>query len=248
MRQFFSNFAGIYADTTDPKESPLPRFTFATRTEGFDNHIDKSIRGYSDLWNDILKLSEYFVEDGKTVVDLGCSTGKLLVAMQEQNKAFAPDAYYQGYEIEPSFKDGLDALEDNGNGNLTFFFEDAAEAALGGTTLVTSIFTLQFMSPSVRRKLMKRIYEGLEDGGAFILAEKTISKYGKIQDIRTFTHYDHKRGSFEDTDILDKEAELRHMMKPNTREELENMLWDAGFSQYDSFWQNHSFVGWIAIK
>ena len=30
-------------------------FTFAHREEGFDNHIEQSIRGYSDLMN-ILKI------------------------------------------------------------------------------------------------------------------------------------------------------------------------------------------------
>ena len=38
-------------------------FTFAHREEGFDNHIEKSIRGYSDLMNDVISLSRYFVED-----------------------------------------------------------------------------------------------------------------------------------------------------------------------------------------
>ena len=38
-------------------------FTFAQRSEGFDTHIDLSIRGYSNLIDDVLKFSEYFVED-----------------------------------------------------------------------------------------------------------------------------------------------------------------------------------------
>ena len=61
----------------------MVKFTFATEKEGFDNHIEKSIRGYRDLWTDILKLSEYFVEDGTVVIDIGCSTGRLLKAMRE---------------------------------------------------------------------------------------------------------------------------------------------------------------------
>ena len=60
-------------------------FTFAQRSEGFDTHIDLSIRGYSNLIDDVLKLSEYFVEDETNVVDIGCSTGKMLKAMINQN-------------------------------------------------------------------------------------------------------------------------------------------------------------------
>ena len=42
----------------------MTKFTFATSEEGFDTHIDQSVRGYSNLWTDVLKFSEYFVEDG----------------------------------------------------------------------------------------------------------------------------------------------------------------------------------------
>jgi hypothetical protein len=30
------------------------KFTFATAEEGFNNHIENSVRGYSNLWNDII--------------------------------------------------------------------------------------------------------------------------------------------------------------------------------------------------
>ena len=45
----------------------MTKFTFATSEEGFDAHIDQSVRGYSNLWTDVLKFSEYFVEDGTCV-------------------------------------------------------------------------------------------------------------------------------------------------------------------------------------
>ena len=78
----------------------MTKFTFATSKEGFDNHIDKSVRGYSQLWGDILNLSKYFVEDYTQVVDMGCSSGKLLKGMIEQNGKNIPHAQYTGIEIE----------------------------------------------------------------------------------------------------------------------------------------------------
>jgi len=58
-------------------------FTFAHREEGFDEHIEKSIRGYSSLMEDVISLSRYFVEDNANIVDIGCSTGKNTKAMME---------------------------------------------------------------------------------------------------------------------------------------------------------------------
>lgn len=64
----------------------------------------------------------------------------------------------------------------------------------------------------------------------------------------TFMSYDYKRNNFSDTDILDKEKQLRHMLKPNKRCEIIDMCRKAGFSVIEQFWQNFNFVGFIAIK
>ena len=37
--------------------------TFAHRKEGFDKQIEKSIRGYSNLMNDVISFSRYFIEN-----------------------------------------------------------------------------------------------------------------------------------------------------------------------------------------
>jgi hypothetical protein len=66
--------------------------------------------------------------------------------------------------------------------------------------------------------------------------------------MRTFTYYDYKRRTFTSDDILDKERQLRHMTKPNTREEIFDMCRSAGFTAIDTFWQNHAFTGFIALK
>ena len=224
----------------------MTKFTFATRDEGFDNHINASIRHYGDLWNDVLSMSQYFVEDYTTVVDIGCSTGKLLKAMIAQN-TFAPYASYVGVEVEPDFYPGFD--EDMGQYlNLHYERSDIRPFKFKNCSLVTSIFTLQFMPQRDRQDVINSIYDGLHRGGAFIFAEKTVAKSPRIHEIRTFTYYDFKRGSFTTDDIMDKERTLRHMMKPNTREELISMCNRAGFDQIDSFWQNHAFTGFIAIK
>lgn len=226
----------------------MTKFTFAQREEGFDNHIEHSIRGYTNLWNDVLKYSEYFVEDYTNVVDIGCSTGKLLKAMIAQN-TFAPHANYVGIEVEEDFFKSYDEDEEQFS-HLRYHRGDVRDFRFLNCSLVTSIFTLQFIQEKERSSIIKQIYEGLNPGGAFIFAEKTIAECSKIQDIRTFTYYDYKREHFTSDDILNKEKQLRHMMKLNTRKELINKCATAGFAfdRIDSFWQNHSFTAFIAIK
>ena len=83
-------------------------FTFAHRQEGFDEHIDWSIRGYSNLLDDVVSLSRYFVEEDTNVVDIGCSTGKLTARILEHNYEACPGANYVGVEVAEGFFSNLD--------------------------------------------------------------------------------------------------------------------------------------------
>ena len=222
-------------------------FTFAHRPEGFDNHIDSSIRNYSTLHDDIVKMSKYFVENNTSVVDIGCSTGKTLGAMYDQNHSFAPNVSYQGIDYADGFVESMKKrMVDYPSINL--YQADVRDVEFSNCSMITSIFTLQFMPHKDRQSVLNNIYKGLNPGGAFIFAEKTYSCNPKVQDILTFMYYDFKRESFTTDDIMDKEHSLRSMLKPNTWTELKEMMRVAGFENVQPFWQNHLFVGAVAIK
>jgi len=224
----------------------MTKFTFSTYKNKFDNHIETSIRGYNDLWRDVLSMSKYFVEDNSNVIDLGCSTGKLLKSMIEQNKEHIPNANYIGIEIEKDFFVNYENDEKQYN-TLKYYKGDVRTFNFQNCSLITSIFTLQFMPLKDRENTINSIYKGLNQGGAFIFSEKTFSYDPQIQDMLTFMYYDYKRKNFTEKEILDKEVQLRHMMKLNTKTEIFDMCNKAGFVTY-VFWQNFNFVGIIALK
>jgi tRNA (cmo5U34)-methyltransferase len=136
--------------------------------------------------------------------------------------------------------------------NLKFYKRDvrAFEWVTGAVncSLVTSIFSLQFMPKTNRQMIMDRIYEALVKGGAFIFSEKIFSTDSQLQEMMQFCYYDYKRQFYSAEELLDKEVNLRHMMKPLTYEELIEMVQQAGFESVQPFWQNFNFVGIIAIK
>ena len=228
-------------------------FTFAHRQEGFDEHIDWSIRGYSNLLGDIIGFSRYFVEGNTNVVDLGCSTGKTTERMLLHNKDHCKDATYVGVEIAEGFFDNLDKrLEKLAKkepwAQVEFHKGDVRDYEFNNCSLVTSIFTLQFMPKKDREAVIEKLYDGLNVGGAYIFAEKIYTENAFIQDMLTFNYYDFKRQKFNYDDIMSKEQTLRHMLKPNTWNEIEDMLMRAGFKSVQVFWQNFLFLGAIAIK
>lgn len=228
-------------------------FTFGHREEGFDNHIDMSIRGYQNLHDDVVNLSRYFVEDNTNVVDIGCSTGKTIETMIIQNHGNAPEAHYWGVEYAPVFQQEMAERESrlNLDGHIVSFEnKNIIDHWFENCSLVTSIFTLQFMQPILRKTVLENIYDGLNTGGAFIFAEKTYAENSRIQDMMTSTFYEYKSQHFTYQDIMEKEKTLRTMLKPMTWNELVDLLVGVGFdrNKIQPFWQNHLFVGAIAIK
>lgn len=223
-------------------------FSFANFADDFESHIHNSIRGYDDLRKDCLSFSRYFIEDHTTVLDLGCSTGKLLSEVRDKNQTRAPHASYRGIEIETAFQrhwKKLHAL------NLKFELSDVRSCEdFEQLSFVTSLFSLQFIPERDRLSVMERIFRGLIDGGALVLAEKTLAKSSKIQDMLTFMYYDFKRRHFSEADILRKEESLRDKMKLWNEAQIINILVSVGFlpENIQVFWRSHLFVGIIAVK
>src|SRR5438270_3152534 len=53
----------------------------------FDDHVSKSVPLYNVGHDLVLKISDYFLTSNSLCYDLGCSTGTLLRALAERNRA-----------------------------------------------------------------------------------------------------------------------------------------------------------------
>lgn len=240
-----SNVSFIHKDLhgAEPNETSVEKFSFTNFSKEFDDHIDKSIRGYSTLRSDVVKISKYFVEDETTVLDLGCSQGSLLRMMYEQND-HATTAQYLGVDVNDSFSPHWKNEE-----RLHYVVDDITTMEFPtDLSLVTSLFTFQFIPERKRVPLMEKIYENLVEGGAFVFSEKLLSVGGKVQNMMEFMYYDYKKEHFTEKEILDKEIELRHLAKLTNEDLLIKQLLGVGFRQIQTFWRNFNFVGMIALK
>ena len=219
----------------------MKNFDFNTIND-FDEHILKSIPNYDVLFSSILRISDYFRDSSKNIYDIGCSTGKLLKYINRVEK-------YTGSMI--GLDNSRNLLPENTrefenikfiecNLNKPFSFENAC--------LIFCIFTLQFLKRESRQQLLNNIYKGLYPGGAFIIAEKTYVDEGQFQDIFTFSYYDYKKASFSNEAILNKEKDLRTILKPNYTSENIEMLRTAGFEKIQMFYKFFQFEAYLCIK
>lgn len=223
-------------------------FSFAAYADQFDRHITRSIRGYDNLREDCVALSRYFIQKNSTVLDIGCSSGELLRLVRDHNQKRCASVNYIGLDIEGEFKDQWFARRAR---NLRFKKADARTYdGYENLSLVFSLFTLQFLPERDRLALVKKIYKGLNEGGAFILSEKVHAKNAKIQEMLTFTYYDYKLKTFTPKEVLNKERSIRSQMHLWSEYKLFEMLRAAGFvaNNMQLFWRNHLFIAVLAWK
>jgi tRNA (cmo5U34)-methyltransferase len=223
-------------------------FRFADHTRDFDEHIRHSIPGLDILRSMVVDLSRTFVQPETKVLDIGCSTGTLLSAIRDANSGIRAGVCYIGIDAENAFRPTWG--EHSGTG-IGFDVHDARKyRGFHDTSLITSLFTLQFIPEGDRPAVLRQIHEGLIEGGAFIIAEKVLAETSRFQDLFLGPYYDFKRRSFGATEILDKERALRAGMRLWSEAELSDALAAAGFGplQIHRFWQSYLFIGLIALK
>jgi tRNA (cmo5U34)-methyltransferase len=227
---------------------PKKDFSFGDHAPTFDVHIDRSIPGRTDwLLPTCVALSRRFVQADTGVIDVGCSTGRVLAAIRRENRACRSGVRYVGIDCEPNFQEHWKRYRAK---DLAFEICDArTHEGFKNISLTLSLFTIQFLRPGDKGKILRRIYDGLVEGGALIIAEKTLAENARLQDALTFPYYDYKLAKgFTPEQILDKERNLRGQMTLWSETELGAALAESGFRQIQTFWKTITFIGVLAIK
>lgn len=212
----------------------MKEFDF-NKIQDFDRHINLSIPNYDFLSNHVKFLIEALTERETNVIDLGCSTGSLLLSLERDSTC-----NYYGYDISNLIPLDLDT-------EINFENKDILKTDYpDNTSVISSIFTLQFLPTHKRKEVIRKVYNSLNEGGYFIVCEKTHSDDPSLESITNSVYYKYKRKHFTDEEILQKQQELTSVMKLKTPKMIESELSD--FSFVEMFWKSYGFCGFIARK
>ena len=210
-------------------------FSFDTITD-FDDHIAKSIPNYHLLNDSVRDLATFYAKEDFSIVDLGCSTGKLLESIPFEGTKLGIDI---SGNLLPDSHDEVQYVQKD----LRSFKN------LGKTpSLVISLFTLQFLPLADRPNILSLVYDELAEGGAFIWAEKVHEESGELERVMNSAYYDFKRLHFSASEIMKKERDLRPIMQTNTSMRNYIMAENAGFTVGTMFWKFYNFEAWLFIK
>lgn len=217
----------------------------------FESHVSKSVPIYDRGHELIKQLSDFFVKQDSIVYDIGCSTGKLLIDLVDHNKLKLKSRFI-GLDIEKDMIDFAIKAQKSNNikrSKLSFINKDVTTFDLESNDMTISYFSIQFIHPKHRQKLIDDIYKSLNWGGAFLFFEKVRYNDARFQDIFTTLYNDYKlRMGYTPEEILNKTSSLKGILEPFSSEGNVEMLKRAGFVDITTVIEDISFQGFIAIK
>lgn len=214
----------------------------------FDDMLHRSIPFYEEQVKLIAHFASLLLKEGGRVYDLGSSTGNVLFALS----SLSPKAECIGIDsslamIEKS-QLKAQAYGDNG-GKIKFQQADFLSYDFLPSRVMIANYTMQFVRPMQREKMINKIFDALQEGGIFLMGEKMISSE-KFLDRAMIEHYFAYKSSqgYSKIEITQKREALENVLIPYTQEENFLMLKNAGFKQIEILFKWVNFALIIAKK
>lgn len=233
---------------------PKSGFVFDDQvTEVFDNMLYRSIPHYYE----VIKITcDLLLKKGPggLLYDLGFSTGNFLFNLAKQDfygkyhecrgidnsSAMVKKAENKYLKLKQSLSAGV---------KIIFLCDDLIShdyLKCGGITLH---YTLQFISPDQRKKLIHKLYTALSPGGLLVLSEKVEESGSLLREFFIDRYYLFKKtNNYTADEIARKKEALEEVLIPFTVNHYENILKQTGFREVAIAFKWYNFITWFAMK
>ncbi len=231
-------------------QKPVAPFQFDRQVAGvFDDMIRRSVPFYDEIIRRQLQLIARFYQVGSCIYDLGCSTGNLCIRVCRmlQGKAPAIVAVDNSEAMIEMVRQRLGAEPESCG--IQLLCEDIRRTRIERASVVALNFTLQFVPVADRDALIFKIFNGLQPGGILLLCEKVIHDEPALAELQTELYYSFKRkNGYSELEISQKREALEKVLVPETVQNHEVRLTQAGFAGIDIWLKWFNFAAFIAVK
>ncbi len=237
--------------TENPGTEPF-RFN-ADVARVFPDMLRRSIPGYQASIEAIGSLAARYVTDGTNCYDLGCSLGAATLAMRQGIQA--QDCHIVGVDLSDAMVERCRKVidEDDRANERAATVEirqgDIRQTVIGNASMVVLNYTLQFLKMEDRNEMMRRIADGMNEGGLLVLSEKVVDENDDMEQLLIDLHHEHKRRNhYSEMEIARKRAALENVLVPETVAAHRERLSAAGFARSAVWLRYFNFVSIIAIR
>ncbi|HSM29381.1 MAG TPA: carboxy-S-adenosyl-L-methionine synthase CmoA [Woeseiaceae bacterium] len=241
-------------DTVYKAQDPGEPFRFnAAVAAVFPDMLRRSIPGYAASLEAIGSLAARYVRAGTRCYDLGCSLGAASLAMRQGIRAdgcriIAVDNAPAMIERCQSIVRDECRRQPEGAA-IELVEENILDTQISDASMVVLNYTLQFLPLADRDTMIRRIFDGLNDGGLLVLSEKVVDPDPAMEALLVDLHHEHKRrNDYSALEISRKRAALENILIPETVDQHRERLLRTGFGGAAVWLRYFNFVSIIAIR
>ncbi len=251
-RQFRNSMSDSHQqDTIYAQANPeLGEFIFDRKVvDVFPDMIKRSVPGYSTIIHMVGQLAERYAQSNSRCYDLGCSLGASTLAMR--HRITAADASIVAVDNSEDMIERCRQVlaADSGEVAVELHCQDLEQTQIEQASVVVLNFTLQFIAPSERNTLIRKIYQGMLPGGVLVLSEKLHFDDDHHNELMTeLHHYFKKTNGYSDLEIAQKRSALENVLIPESVNTHKQRLADAGFVGTEVWFQCFNFASLLAFK
>lgn len=234
----------VFAQTTDA----IQDFKFDDKVvKVFDDMVNRSVPYYAEMQRMTVELTSDFAKPNSNLYDIGCSTGTTMALYDE---SVDQSINFIGLDNSPEMLKKARQKLSGSKRNIKFKTTDLNKSlSVENASIVTMILTLQFVRPLRREAVVQKIYDGLNQDGAFIFIEKVTSEDTMFNRLFIKHYYDYKRRmGYSDTEIAQKREALENVLIPYRMDENFDLLKKVGFRKIEVFFRWYNFCAIIAVK
>ncbi len=216
----------------------------------FDDMVSRSVPMYKESMVAAVSLSKSFVKPNSKVYDIGCSTGSLLIKFAE----LFDDKSIELIGIDSSQFMLNEAKKKIQKTNLTpkvILKKQDIEQTLNikNASVVFMNYTLQFIRPLNRQKVLDQIFSGMKNNSALIIIEKVLGNDSLFNRMYIDLYFRYKASvGYSDLEIKNKRESLENVLIPYRIDENIELLKRSGFKSVDIFFKWFNWSGIIAVK
>ena len=212
----------------------------------FDDMLSRSVPFYKENQNLIIDYMLHNLEDNLTITDLGCSTATFLLELwHKSNKKLN----LIGVDNSKPMLEIANKKAKAYGVDIKLVEADILDYNFDKSDFFISNYTLQFIRPLWRPKLVKDIYNSLNKGGIFIFSEKVVFEDKSLDKQIIDIYYKYKKSKgYSEVEISKKREALENVLIPFTIKENIYLAKEAGFKSVNTLFQWANFVTFIATK
>ncbi|WP_096259988.1 carboxy-S-adenosyl-L-methionine synthase CmoA [Lebetimonas natsushimae] len=212
----------------------------------FDDMLSRSVPFYKENLNLQINILKNFLDENDKIVDLGSSTGTFLIELAKKTDKKLD---LIGIDNSPAMIKRAKNKAKAFGVDIKFVEEDFLNYDFSDSKAVIANYTIQFIRPLKREKLIKKIYDSLMNEGIFFMSEKLITNHKKLNKIMIDEYYKFKKKmGYSEYEIARKREALENVLIPYTMEENMEMLKNAGFKEAEVIFRWNNFATFIAFK